>query len=41
MAYKPIEDVMENSKELVQIVHTLRQGVNVQGDSPLTMHEEQ
>lgn len=31
-AYKDIDDVMENSKELVSIVHTLRQVVNVKGN---------
>lgn len=31
-AYKPIDEVMENSKELVKIVHTLKQIVNVKGD---------
>ena len=32
MAYKDIDDVMENSKELVTVDHTLRQVVNVKGD---------
>ncbi|MDO8628196.1 MAG: RtcB family protein [Nanoarchaeota archaeon] len=32
LAYKPINQVMENSKDLVQIVHTLRQIVNIKGD---------
>jgi tRNA-splicing ligase RtcB len=32
MAYKDIDEVMENSKELVQVEHTLRQVVNVKGD---------
>ena len=32
MAYKDIDEVMENSKELVQVEHTLRQLVNVKGD---------
>ena len=32
MAYKDIDEVMENSKELVSIKHTLRQVVNVKGD---------
>lgn len=31
-AYKDIDVVMENSKELVKIEHTLRQIVNVKGD---------
>lgn len=31
-AYKDIDDVMENSKELVEIKHTLKQIVNVKGD---------
>lgn len=31
-AYKDISDVMENSKELVNIVHTLKQILNVKGD---------
>ena len=30
-AYKNIDEVMENSKELVRIEHTLRQIVNVKG----------
>lgn len=32
LAYKPIEEVMENSKELVVIEHTLNQILNVKGD---------
>ena len=32
MAYKDIDEVMENSKDLVAIKHTLRQVVNVKGD---------
>jgi tRNA-splicing ligase RtcB len=31
-AYKPIETVMEDAKDLVSIVHVLRQIVNVKGD---------
>jgi tRNA-splicing ligase RtcB len=31
-AYKDIDEVMENSRELVQIEHTLKQVVNVKGD---------
>lgn len=31
-AYKDIDEVMENSKELVKIEHTLRQVMNVKGD---------
>lgn len=31
-AYKDIDDVMENSRELVDVVHVLRQLVNVKGD---------
>ena len=31
-AYKDIDEVMENSKELVKIEHTLKQIVNVKGD---------
>lgn len=31
-AYKNIDEVMENAKELVEIKHTLRQFVNVKGD---------
>lgn len=31
-AYKSIDEVMENSKDLVKIRHTLRQVVNVKGD---------
>ena len=31
-AYKDIDEVMENSKELVQIEHTLKQVVNIKGD---------
>jgi tRNA-splicing ligase RtcB len=32
MAYKDIDEVMENSKELVKVDHTLRQIVNIKGD---------
>jgi tRNA-splicing ligase RtcB (3'-phosphate/5'-hydroxy nucleic acid ligase) len=32
MAYKDIDEVMENSKELVQVEHTLKQIVNIKGD---------
>ena len=32
MAYKDIDEVMENSKDLVKVDHTLRQIVNVKGD---------
>ncbi len=32
MAYKDIDEVIENSKELVQIDHTLKQIVNIKGD---------
>lgn len=32
MAYKDIDEVMENSKELVRIDHTLKQVVNIKGD---------
>ena len=31
-AYKDIDEVMENSKELVKVEHTLRQVLNVKGD---------
>lgn len=31
-AYKDIDDVMENSRELVDVVHVLKQVVNVKGD---------
>jgi tRNA-splicing ligase RtcB len=31
-AYKPVETVMEDSKDLVEVRHTLRQLVNVKGD---------
>ena len=31
-AYKDIDEVMENSKELVQVDHVLRQVVNIKGD---------
>ena len=31
-AYKPIETVMDDAKDLVEIVHTLRQIINVKGD---------
>ena len=30
-AYKPIGEVMENQSDLVEIVHSLRQVVNVKG----------
>jgi len=30
-AYKPIDDVMNAQKDLVEIVHTLRQAVCVKG----------
>ena len=32
MAYKDIDEVMENSRELVQVNHTLKQVINVKGD---------
>jgi len=32
MAYKDIDEVMENSKELVRVDHTLKQIVNIKGD---------
>lgn len=32
MAYKDIDEVMENSRELVRVEHTLRQVLNVKGD---------
>jgi tRNA-splicing ligase RtcB (3'-phosphate/5'-hydroxy nucleic acid ligase) len=32
MAYKDIDEVMENSKELVEVDHTLKQIVNIKGD---------
>lgn len=32
MAYKDIDEVMENSKELVDVVHVLKQVLNVKGD---------
>ena len=32
MAYKDIDEVMKNSRELVKVDHTLRQVVNVKGD---------
>jgi tRNA-splicing ligase RtcB len=32
MAYKDIDEVMENSKELVKVDHTLKQIINVKGD---------
>ncbi len=32
MAYKDIDEVMENSKELVKVDHTLKQIVNIKGD---------
>ena len=31
-AYKPIDRVMEDARDLVRIRHTLRQLVNVKGD---------
>ena len=31
-AYKDIDQVMENSKELVEIKHILKQIINVKGD---------
>ena len=31
-AYKPIDVVMRDAAELVEVVHTLRQIVNVKGD---------
>jgi len=31
-AYKPIEQVMDDAKDLVEVVHTLRQIINVKGD---------
>ena len=31
MAYKPIDEVMANQSDLVDVVHTLRQVVNVKG----------
>ena len=31
-AYKDVDEVMDNSKELVKIEHTLKQIVNVKGD---------
>ena len=31
-AYKPIDVVMEDARDLVEVVHTLRQIVNVKGD---------
>ena len=31
-AYKPIETVMDDAKDLVEVVHTLRQIINVKGD---------
>ena len=31
-AYKPIDQVMADAKDLVEVVHTLRQVVNVKGD---------
>jgi len=31
-AYKDIDEVIENSKELVHVDHVLRQVVNVKGD---------
>jgi tRNA-splicing ligase RtcB len=32
MAYKDIDEVMENSKELVRVEHALKQIVNIKGD---------
>ena len=32
MAYKDIDDVMEHSRELVDVVHTLKQVLNVKGN---------
>jgi len=32
MAYKDIDEVIDNSKELVRVDHTLKQIVNVKGD---------
>jgi tRNA-splicing ligase RtcB (3'-phosphate/5'-hydroxy nucleic acid ligase) len=32
MAYKDIDEVMDNSKELVRVDHTLKQIVNIKGD---------
>jgi RNA-splicing ligase RtcB len=32
MAYKDIDEVMENSKELARVDHTLKQVVNIKGD---------
>ncbi len=32
MAYKDIDEVMENSKELVKVDHTLKQIINIKGD---------
>jgi tRNA-splicing ligase RtcB len=31
-AYKDIDQVMENAKELVEVKHTLQQFINVKGD---------
>src|SRR5205085_12307725 len=31
-AYKSIDEVIENAKELVQVEHTLRQIINMKGD---------
>jgi tRNA-splicing ligase RtcB (3'-phosphate/5'-hydroxy nucleic acid ligase) len=31
-AYKPVDVVMDDAKDLVEITHTLRQIVNVKGD---------
>ena len=31
-AYKDIDRVMENQKDLVEVVHTLKQIINVKGD---------
>ena len=31
-AYKPIDRVMDDAKDLVEVRHTLRQLVNVKGD---------
>ena len=32
LAYKPIDVVMADAKDLVEVLHTLRQIVNVKGD---------
>jgi tRNA-splicing ligase RtcB (3'-phosphate/5'-hydroxy nucleic acid ligase) len=31
-AYKDIDEVMENSKDLVKVEHTLKQIINIKGD---------